>query len=151
MASGSSRATTARPKDPIDNRSFLSIDPEYKSPANVLTADQIASFNLPAVQLVVLSGCETGKGIWESGEGMASMQRAFHVAGAKTVVSSLWSVPDDATTKLMDRFYLHLISQKMPASEALRQAKIWMIEQPSSSKWSRAWYTQLPVQTVACR
>lgn len=82
--------------------------------------------SLPRARLVVLSACETGLGESTHGEGAFSLQRAFHVAGAQTVVSSLWPVPDRATALLMARFYRNLWQDKMPRLAALREAQRWL-------------------------
>lgn len=72
-------------------------------------------------RLVVLSACETGKGLAHGSEGILALDRSFLVAGAGAVVSSLWVVPDDATTALMERFYEGLASGR-PADIALADA-----------------------------
>jgi CHAT domain-containing protein len=94
----------------------------------ILTAEEVGALNLTGTELVVLSACETGLGNTAGGEGLLGLQRAFQVAGAKTVVASLWSVPDQATKSLMVRFYENLWNKKMGKLEALREAQHWMLE-----------------------
>jgi CHAT domain-containing protein/Tfp pilus assembly protein PilF len=93
----------------------------------ILTALEVSSLNLSHVDTVVLSACETGLGQVAGGEGLLGLQRSFQVAGAKTVVASLWKVPDSATSKLMQRFYENLWDKKMGKLAALREAQIWML------------------------
>jgi CHAT domain-containing protein len=83
-------------------------------------------------QLVVLSACETGKGSVRGSEGVMALDRAFLVAGAGAVVSSLWQVDDHATAALMSAFYRSL-SRGRPADVALAEA---MGEVRAQPRWS---------------
>ena len=76
--------------------------------------------------MVVLSACETGIGKLQRGEGIISLARAFAYAGAKSIVTSLWSVNDQKTKDLMLLFYKNLRKGKSK-SEALREAKLSFI------------------------
>jgi len=79
--------------------------------------------------LVVLSACDSGLGEEQGGEGLIGLTRAFQYAGARTVMASLWSVEDRATSELMIRFYKHLRAG-LTKDEALRQAQIELIRSP---------------------
>lgn len=89
----------------------------------VLTAEEAQQLDLEGTDLVVLSACETALGAPLKGEGMMGLQRAFQVAGASALVSSLWQVDDAATSVLMEEFYANLWQRKLPKLEALRQAQ----------------------------
>ena len=95
----------------------------------ILTALEAAELELGQVELVVLSACNTGRGQVAGGEGVLGLQRAFQLAGARSVVASLWRVPDEETHQLMREFYRRVWSDKpVPRVEALRQAQLWMLE-----------------------
>ncbi len=88
----------------------------------VLTAMEISGTDLWGTRLVVLSACETGRGSVVTGEGVYGLQRAFKAAGARTLVMSLWPVPDRETRELM-RFYYENLARGQPAIQALCNAE----------------------------
>ena len=96
---------------------------------DILTAEAIAGLPLKNLDLAVLSACETGLGTVASGEGVFGLQRAFHLAGARTVIASLWAVPDRTTQILMAELYKNLWQKRLPKLEALRQAQLAMIRE----------------------
>ena len=93
----------------------------------VLTALELSNMNLGHVDMVVMSACESGLGE-TSGEGVFGLQRGFKLAGANTLLMSLWKVDDTATQKLMTEFYRHYLSGKSKqeslhfAQESLRKS-----------------------------
>jgi CHAT domain-containing protein len=77
------------------------------------------------------SACATGLGERAGGEAVLGLQRAFQVAGARSVLASLWQVPDEATRALMVRFYEKLWDrdEALPRLEALREAQLFMLRE----------------------
>jgi CHAT domain-containing protein len=96
-----------------------------------LTALEVAELDLSRMELAVLSACETGLGKEAGTEGLLGLQRAFAVAGCQSVVSSLWSVDDAATSILMERFYHHLWEKKLSRIKALQQAQLDLLRNPA--------------------
>jgi len=96
-----------------------------------LYANEIYSLDLQC-ELVTLSACESGLGELKSGEGIISLARAFSFAGAKSIVSTLWSVNDHSTVDLMSSFYKNLARSKTK-DVALQQAKISYLQKADHS------------------
>jgi CHAT domain-containing protein len=103
----------------------------------ILSADDLARLDLRGLELAVLSACETGLGEVGGGEGVFGLQRAFHLAGCRDVVASLWKVDDQATAALMVLFYRYLGEEKLPPLQALRRAQLALYHNPGQIKrWS---------------
>ncbi|MDP5171741.1 MAG: CHAT domain-containing protein [Bacteroidia bacterium] len=147
--------------------SRLLFAPSGSSARGFLSAMEIAALDLPA-DMVVLSACNTGRGEWKAGEGVFHLGRAFRKAGVRSLVMSLWQVPDEATSHLMPDFYRGL-KEGLSKSEALRQAKLNYLDQadpalaepyfwsgfvmvgdesplpPPGNSWSWWWLVALPL------
>jgi CHAT domain-containing protein len=103
--------------------------PEPGKDDGILTALEVADLDLADTQLVILSACETGLGEEVAGgEGLLGLQRAFQVAGAESVVATLWKIPDQESSVLVAAFYQNLWKKQMPPREALRAAQLSMLK-----------------------
>jgi CHAT domain-containing protein len=102
-----------------------------------LEASEIVRLKLNA-DLAVLSACDTGVGAIAGEEGVANLARSFLLAGARAVVSTLWSVEDNATSLLMERFYGRLATGQ-PPDEALANAKRSIIKDFKSKAFPYYW------------
>jgi tetratricopeptide (TPR) repeat protein len=101
----------------------------------VLTADDLTGMDLVGTALVVLSACETGLGRVHVGEGVFGLRRAVALAGAETLVMSLWRVPDEESCELMVDFHRRLKAGSDRA-QALRAAQLALRERrPDPFYW----------------
>jgi CHAT domain-containing protein len=89
----------------------------------LVTAEELSTLELTHCDLVVLSACDTNVGERRAGQGVASLQKALQMAGARSVITSLWKVPDEVTKDLMLDFYRRLWVEKKPKWQALWEAK----------------------------
>lgn len=109
-----------------------------------LFANDLFHRYLPA-ELVVLSACETGFGNLDRSEGIASLARSFSYAGAKSVITTLWSVNDAKTAHFMKDFYQRL-KKGLPKNQALWQSKQHYLENAAhEDAHPFYWATYLPI------
>ena len=98
-----------------------------RSNDGILTALEASGLNLWGTKLVVLSACDTGVGEVHNGEGVYGLRRAFVLAGAESLVMSLWPISDYTTRQLMTGYYQNL-QHGLGRGEALRQVQLAMLK-----------------------
>lgn len=98
----------------------------------ILTAQEIGAMDLSGVDWAVLSACGTGLGELRTGEGVLGLRRAFQLAGARTLITSLWPVEDEAARMWMNRLYQARLTPGMSTAEAVREASLGMLQQRRS-------------------
>lgn len=103
---------------------------------NLLTAEEIEMMNFPNLELTVLSACETGIGDIDN-EGVWGLQRAFRIAGTKSLICTLAKVEDYWTAQFMDVFY-EQAAQGSTIYDSFHTARVWLQhELPDSPEiWS---------------
>jgi CHAT domain-containing protein len=112
-----------------------------------LQASEIVQLPLNA-DLVVLSACDTAVGPLEGQEGVSTLSRAFLLAGARTVVSTLWSVQDETTLYLMKTFYRELTRNKS-VPDAMATAKRTMLKTFGATKAIPYYWAGFTIEGVA--
>jgi CHAT domain-containing protein len=100
--------------------------PDNSNDDGILTALEASGLNLWGTKLVVLSACDTGVGEVRNGEGVYGLRRAFVLAGAETLVMSLWPASDYSTRTLMTHYYQNL-KKGLGRGEALRLVQLEML------------------------
>jgi len=95
--------------------------------SGILTALEASNLNLWGTKVVTLSACDTGIGKVKEGEGVFGLRRAFVLAGAESMVMSLWQVSDYTTREMITAYYTGLKNGR-GRGEALRQAELAMLK-----------------------
>jgi CHAT domain-containing protein len=94
----------------------------------ILTAQEVASLSLGGVEWAVLSACDTAVGEIKNGEGVLGLRRAFQIAGAHTVIMSLWSVDDQATRAWMRALYEARFAKQLSTDQAVHEASLTLLK-----------------------
>jgi CHAT domain-containing protein len=102
----------------------------------ILTAEEVAGLNLNGVEWAVLSACDTGLGEIRAGEGVFGLRRAFQVAGARTVIMSLWPVDDQATRAWMRVLYEARLRRGLSTADAVHAASVTVLRDRRAKKQS---------------
>jgi CHAT domain-containing protein len=119
--------------------SFVAFYPQKGSALeDNLYLEELYGLDMHATKLVVISACETGQGEVVSNEGVISLARAFAYAGCKSSLSSLWKADDEATSFILQRFYVYL-QKGYKKSTALREAKLDYLESGTVNKSPGYW------------
>jgi CHAT domain-containing protein/tetratricopeptide (TPR) repeat protein len=108
---GANRRSAARPNDED----------------GILIAEEVTALNLEGVEWAVLSACDTGLGEVRAGEGVFGLRRAFQIAGARTVIMSLWSVDDRAARLWMRALYEGRLRKRLSTADAMHEASLSML------------------------
>lgn len=95
----------------------------------ILTAAEVAGVNLEGTAWVVLSACDTGLGTASSGEGVLGLRRSFQIAGARTVIMSLWSVQDQATVGWMQALYSARLERSLDTADSVKEAGVTVLRE----------------------
>jgi CHAT domain-containing protein/Tfp pilus assembly protein PilF len=121
-------------RSPLDSALALTLPAQQRSGEEngLLQAWEIFEQMRIDADLVTLSACETALGREVAGEGLVGLTRAFHYAGARSVLASLWRVADQSTSDLMTRFYDGM-RDGLTKDEALRRAQLAVIAKPSTA------------------
>jgi len=119
------------------DRAGLVLAPGGPNEDGLWQAREIRQSRLDA-DLVTLSACETGTGRLQGEEGIMNLARAFLVAGAKSVVASLWDADDRSTATLMKHFYEQIAAGRTVA-DALREAQLTMLTEFGSGLQPYYW------------
>jgi CHAT domain-containing protein/Tfp pilus assembly protein PilF len=100
-----------------------------KGPEGLLTAMELADCQLTGTELVVLSACNTGRGINKTGDGVYGLRRAIQLSGARGHIVALWPIDDDGTVRVMESIYKEITEGFTPAV-AVRRAQCSAILSP---------------------
>jgi CHAT domain-containing protein len=127
--------------NPLLNSGLVFAGANPKHEAAIVTAEQIASLDLSGVEWAVLSACNTGNGELHDGEGVLGLERAFRVAGAQSVVMTLWPVNDSLSRQFMRTLYDQRLGSNVSTAEAVwAAARKLLLARRASGQSAHPWY-----------
>jgi CHAT domain-containing protein len=100
-------------------------------PSDSVFLRELYDLDLRQVRLATISACDTERGKIVRGEGVQAFSRALLAAGARSSLTTLWRVDDEATAEFMRQFYFLALTRQQPTAEALRQAKLKFLRSPT--------------------
>jgi CHAT domain-containing protein len=95
----------------------------------ILTAEEISTLDLRGTEWAVLSACDTGMGEIRASEGVFGLRRAFQIAGARSVIMSLWPVEDESTREWMAALYRHRLIENESTIDSVHHASLDMLNE----------------------
>jgi CHAT domain-containing protein len=108
---------------------------------SIVTAQQIASLDLDGVDWAVLSACNTGNGQLSDGEGVLGLERAFRIAGARSIVMTLWPVDDEMTRRYVQALYRERLEfHRSTADSAWLAARAMLAQRRAAGQSTHPWY-----------
>lgn len=94
----------------------------------ILTAEELVGFDLSGCSLVCLSACQTAKGEFSRGGGIVGIRRGFRLAGAQSLLLTLWNIADEPTANLMNDFYQSYLETEDPVASLSKAKRKWLVE-----------------------
>jgi CHAT domain-containing protein len=128
-ASGSEAALAVQAESPLVRSGLAFAGANQRASGSedgILSGLEASTLDLAGTELVVLSACETGLGAAVPGDGVYGLRRAFAIAGAETLVMSLWQVDTGRTRELMTAYY-EALATGAGRGEAMRRAQLGML------------------------
>lgn len=127
--------------NPLLNSGLVFAGGRHGAAQSILTAQQIASLDLGGVDWAVLSACNTGNGELLDGEGVLGLQRAFRVAGAHSVIMTLWPVDDDSARQFMHELYAERLGAHATTADAVwNSSRKLLLHRRAAGKSTHPWY-----------
>jgi CHAT domain-containing protein len=122
-----------------ENSRLLFSSKDAATPPSYVFLRELYDLDLTRVNLVTISACDTERGKLVRGEGAQTFSRALLSAGASSSVTTLWRVDDRTTAEFIRLFYHFLLRERLPKAEALRRAKLKLLNSKSTLADPAVW------------